>query len=62
MPDFNCYRGPGMCVDIAFLINSLSSLSTPHFLNKVATRHLLLNVPNAVIWEGEGEVSVPMPE
>jgi len=32
------------------------------FYNNLVIGHFFLNVPNAVIWEGEGEVSVSMPE
>lgn len=64
MLDFNSYRmGPGyVCKFVFFIYNINFLLSTVNFYNKVAVGHFFLNVPNTVIWEGEGEVSVSMPE
>jgi len=51
----------GMCVKFSSFTISTSFLLYI-FLTKSPSGHFFLNVPNTVIWEGEGEVSVSMPE
>jgi len=61
MLDFNCYRmSPGYVCKTVFIYNQLSFYCKSN--NKAAVGQFFLNVPISVIWEGEGEVSVSMPE
>jgi hypothetical protein len=64
MLDFNCYRmSPEYVCKTVFIHLQYQLYFYCKSNNKVAVGHFFLNVPISVIWgEGEGEVSVSMPE